>query len=182
LQDVNYRAPQVPNFPGAAPPQVPPYASQSAIQFITAASGGIRKLLITLVSLGALVYFGYKNFGHLVPGLSDQLARTALKQVVEDLQPARIEIEAVFKSKNVCPAESLRLKADVISDLFKDYAYGYMENDQGCIVQTDLPKDLKHKAIAGTRVLFVLLDGEWLCGMSAQEKYRPKDCDEIDSE
>lgn len=177
LQDVNYSAaPQAPSFPGAAPQQMPVYASQPA----AAAGGGISKLVIALAALGGLSYFGYKNFGHLVPGLSDHLAASALVEVMEDLQPARVEIEAVFKAKNTCPGESLPLKADVNSDVFKNYTYGTMESEQECAVQADMPKDLKHKAIAGTRVLFVLRDGKWLCGMSAAEKFRPKLCDEIE--
>jgi len=178
LQDVNYSAPQAPKYPGAVPAQTPQYAAQSA----RAAGSGVSKLLIALAVIGALSYYGYKHFGYLVPALSDQAARAALAQVVVDLQPARAEIEAVFKSKSTCPGEVLELQGVIESELFTDYTYGTMESDQECAVQADLPKDLKHKAIAGTRVLFVLRDGKWLCGMSATEKYRPKVCDEIQIE
>ena len=173
LQDVNYSAaPQAPSFPQ----QVPVYASQPAQP---ARGGALKKLFVALAALSGISYYGYKNFGHLVPGLSDHLASAALEQVIEDLQPARAEIGEVFKSKNTCPGPDLELKAEVNSQLFPDFNYGTTDNEQECQVFADLPKDLKHKAIAGTRVLFVLRNEKWLCGMSATEKYRPKVCDEI---
>ncbi len=180
LQDMNYSAgPPAPQFPSAPPMQsAPVYANQAA----PAARGGMNKLLAAVGGLAALSYYGYKHLGHLIPGISDHLAASALEQVVEDLQPARAEIEEVFKEQSKCPGESLALKAKINSNIFVDYTYGTMESEAECAVQADLPKDLKHKAIAGTRVLFVLRDGKWLCGMSAAEKYRPKVCDEIDPE
>jgi GYF domain 2 len=177
LQDINYSAaPQAPSFPQQ---QVPVYANQPAS---AGGGGGIGKLLTALIALGGLSYYGYQNFGHLVPVLSDHLASAALEQAMDDLQPARAEIEVVFKSKDTCPGQDLELKAKVNSQLFPDFNYGTTGNEQECQVFADLPKDLKHKAIAGTRVLFVLKDGKWLCGMSAKEKYRPKVCDEIEIE
>lgn len=181
LQNMSYSSgPPAPQFPGAPPMQsAPVYATQSSAP---AARGGINKLLAAVGALAAFSYYGYKYFGHLVPGISDHLAASALEQVVEDLQPARAEIEEVFKAKNTCPGESLALKSEINSNLFVDYTYGTMESEAECAVQADLPKDLKHKAVAGTRVLFVLRDGKWLCGMSAAQKYRPEVCDEIDPE
>ena len=172
LQDVNYSAaPQAPSFPQQ---QVPVYGSQAA-----SAGGGIGKLVSALIVIGALSYYGYNNFGHLVPGISDHLASAALEEVMDDLQPARAEIEVVFKSKDTCPGADLELKTQISSNLFEDFSYGPSDDQGVCEVYVDLPKDIKHKAIAGTRVLFELRDGKWLCGMSAKEKYRPKVCDEI---
>jgi hypothetical protein len=172
-----YQAAQPP-YPQAAPPQAA-YPQQAPYAAGPVKSGGSKAWPVVLGGLIGIGFVVLKYAGHMIPGVSDMQAKAALRNVVSDMQPARAEVEEVFKAKQQCPGEALPLEVEITSNVVEDYTYGTMEDSPECAIQIDLPKDYKLKAIAGTRVLFVLQDGKWLCGMSAAAKYRPENCDEI---
>ena len=72
------------------------------------------------------------------------------------------------------------IKAEVASNVFTDFVYGTIGEDNACALQVDIPKDFNLKQIAGTRILYVLSDGKWLCNMSADAKFLPSGCNKID--
>ena len=162
-------------------PAAPGYPNVQAPVTSAGRSGGALKGFATaFIGICLVGYYGYKNFGYLVPGVSEKLAASALVDAAEDLSPVRSEIESVYSEKNTCPGKELPIKAEIESNVFKDFVYGTIGEDNSCALQVDIPKDFNLKQVAGTRILYVLSDGKWVCNMSADKKYLPSGCNKID--
>lgn len=157
-------------------PAAPAYPNVQAPVGASGNSSAMKKFASAFFGICVLGYYGYKYLGPYVPAISDRLAASALVDAAADLSPVRTEIESVFSAKNTCPGKDLPIKAEVESNVFKDFVYGTIGEDKACALQVDIPKDFKLKQIAGTRILYVLSDGKWLCNMSADAKFLPTGC------
>ncbi len=184
-----------PNFPAPnhPPPNQPPQIAQGYGQAgpaypnvqplgggASARNGAFKNFAIAFFGICMLGYYGFKYFGHFVPAISDRMATSALVDAADDLGPVRSEIESVYSAKNTCPGKELPIKSEIESDVFKDFVYGTIGEENSCALQVDIPKDFKLKQIAGTRILYVLSDGKWECNMSADAKHLPSGCNKID--
>ena len=192
-----YAAPSspAPNFPGPnypapnQPPQMaqgfgqaaPGYPNMQAPVMRSGNGGALKSFAIAFVGMCLVGYYGFKYFGHFVPAISEKLAASALVDAAADLSPVRSEIEKVYGEKNTCPGKELPIKSEIESNVFKDFVYGTIGEDNSCALQVDIPEDFNLKQIAGTRILYVLSDGKWVCNMSADAKYLPSGCNKIDA-
>ena len=161
-------------------PGAPAFPNVQAPVGASGGGGAMKKFASAFIGICVLGYYGYKYLGPYVPAISDRLAASALVDAAADLSPVRTEIESVFNAKNTCPGKDLPIKAEVESNVFKDFVYGTIGEDKACALQVDIPKDFNLKQIAGTRILYVLSDGKWLCNMSADAKFLPSGCNKID--
>ena len=161
-------------------PVAPAYPNVHAPVAASGNGSAMKKFASAFLGICVLGYYGYKYLGPYVPAISDRLAASALVDAAADLSPVRTEIESVFSAKNTCPGKDLPIKAEVASNVFTDFVYGTIGEDNACALQVDIPKDFNLKQIAGTRILYVLSDGKWLCNMSADAKFLPSGCNKID--
>ena len=175
-----------PGFPAPNhPPQgyplgAPAYPNVQAPVARSGSGGALKNFAIAFVGICVVGYYGFKYFGHFVPAISEKLAASALVDAAADLDPIRSEIESVYSAQNTCPGKELPIKSEIESNVFKDFVYGTIGEDNSCALQVDIPKDFNLKQIAGTRILYVLSDGKWECNMSADAKYLPSGCNKID--
>lgn len=192
----NYAPPSspAPNFPGPnypapnQPPQMaqgfgqaaPGYPNMQAPVVRSGNGGALKNFAIAFVGICIVGYYGFKYFGHFIPAISEKLAASALVDAAADLGPVRSEIEKVYGEKNTCPGKELPIKSEIESNVFTDFVYGTIGEDNSCALQVDIPKDFNLKQIAGTRILYVLSNGKWICNMSADAKYLPSGCNKID--
>ena len=171
--------------PQGLPPQgypqgAPGYPNVQAPTAGSGSSSALKNFAIAFVGICIVGFYGYKYLGRFIPAISDRLAATALVDAAADLGPIRSEIESVYSAKNTCPGKELPIKVEIESNVFKDFVYGTIGEDNACALQVDIPKDFNLKQIAGTRILYVLSDGKWLCNMSADAKFLPSGCTKID--
>ncbi len=162
-------------------PAVPAYPSVQAPVSASGSGAAMKNFAIAFVGICVVGYYGYKYLGQYVPGISDKMAASALADAAADLGPVRSEIESVYSAKNTCPGKDLPIKSEIESDVFKDFVYGTIGEDNACALQVDIPKDFKLKQIASTRILYVLRDSKWVCNMSADAKFLPTGCNKIDA-
>lgn len=170
-------APGFPQAPAPGFPQAPGNYAVPTYAAPAAASGGTKKFLGTFISCIVLLWFAYSKLGHLIPGLGRD-AKGELLYVIDEFEPARAEIRRIFTEKSKCPGKELPISAQQVRF---DYYYGASGDTNECALETTYPADFKIKAVAGTRVFFLLRNGEWLCGMSAADAIRPGICDKIDA-
>jgi GYF domain 2 len=157
----------------------PAYPQQGVPVVATSAGSGVGKFFAAFIGFCLLGFFAYQKLGYLIPGVSEKMAANALKELIDDLEPVRAEIAQVYKEQNTCPGANLKVKTEVNSEIVENFNYGSYGDDNECAVETYVSENYKLKALAKTRVLFILRKGEWLCGMSADDKYRPTNCDKI---
>ena len=174
------QAPAFPSFPQAPAPGFPPAPGNYSVPTYAApvaAGGGAKKFLGTFVASLVLLWFAYAKLGHLIPGLGRD-AKAELLYVIEEYEPARAEIRKLFTEKSQCPGKELPISSQQVRF---DYYYGSNGTANECALEMTYPADFKLKAVAGTRIFFLLRGGEWLCGMSAPDAIRPANCDKIDA-
>ena len=176
-----YPAPnQQPNMAQGFSPAAPAYPN---VQAPVAKSGGgsaLKGFASAFFGICLVGYYGYKYLGSYIPAISDRQAASALVDAAKDLSPARAEIESVYSAKNTCPGKELPIKAEIESNVFTDFVYGTIGENNDCALQVDIPKDFNLKQIAGTRILYVLSNGKWVCNMSADAKFLPSGCNKIE--
>ena len=162
-------------------PVAPAYPNVHAPAAASGTGSALKNFAIAFVGICVVGYYGYKYLGPFVPAISDKMAASALVDAAADLGPVRTEIESVYDAKNTCPGKELPIKAEIESNVFKDFVYGTIGEDNACALQVDIPKDFNLKQIAGSRILYVLRDGKWVCNMSAEPKFLPIGCNKIDA-
>ena len=162
-------------------PAAPAYPNMHA-PVAASGSGAMKKFAIAFVGICVVGYYGYKYLGPYVPAISDKLAASALVEASADLEPARSAIQLVYGAKNTCPGKELPINVEITSDIFKTFVYGTIGGENACALQVDIAKDFNLKQIAGTRIIFVLIDGKWGCNMSADAKFLPAGCTQFEVE
>lgn len=173
---------QPPQMVQGYPLGTPAYPNVQAPVTRSGSGGALKGFATAFIAICVVGYYGYKNFGYLVPSIAESMAIESLNKVIDDLEPTRREIAEVYAARQLCPGEegkNIELKASFPADVVQEIRYGTI-GDHECAVVANVPKDYRLKAIAGTQILFRLRDGEWLCGMSAADKYRPKSCTKIE--
>ncbi len=171
---------QQPHMAHGYSPVAPAYPNVQAPMAASGGNGAMKNFAIAFVGICVVGYYGYKYLGQFVPAISDRMAASALVDAASDLGPVRTEIESVYGAKNTCPGKELPIKAEIESNVFKDFVYGTIGENNDCALQVDIPKDFKLKQIAGTRILYVLSNGKWDCNMSADSKFLPSGCNKIE--
>lgn len=173
------QAPAFPSFPQAPAPGFPAPGGYSVPTYAApaAGSGNAKKFLGTFVACVVFLWFAYAKLGHLIPGMGRD-AKAELLYVIDEFEPARAEIRKLYTEKSECPGTALPISAQAVRF---DYFYGTFGDAKECAIETTYPADFKLESLAGTRVFFLLRDGEWLCGMSAADAVRPGICEKIDA-